>query len=106
MSILDDVLKRSICPLLHQDLKFRPILWIYVTHEALTALLQCIKSLKNQLESLKLHQIPVENVKVFSSEFLQVCIDLGKNVPSDEPYTLNDQLTTSSVEQFQVKFMA
>ena len=31
---------------------------------------------------------------------------LGKNVPSDAPFTLNEQLSTSSIEQFHVKFMA
>ena len=41
-----------------------------------------------------------------SPRFLQICFDLGKNVPSDAPFTLNDQLSTSSVEQFHVKFMA
>ena len=30
---------------------------------------------------------------------------LKRNVPSDAPFTLNKQLTTSSVEQFSVKFM-
>ena len=38
--------------------------------------------------------------------FQQICLDLGKNVPSDAPFTLNEQLSTSSIEQFHVKFMA
>ena len=43
---------------------------------------------------------------MFMSQFLQTCLDLGKNVPSDTLFTLNNQLSTSSLEQFQVKFMA
>ena len=31
---------------------------------------------------------------------------MEKNVPSDAPFMLNEQLSTSSVEQFRVKFMA
>ena len=42
---------------------------------------------------------------MFTSQFLQTCLDLGKNIPSDALFTLNEQLSTSSVEQFQVKFM-
>ena len=57
-------------------------------------------------ESLKIHQITGKNAKVFMSKFLQVSIDLGKNVPRDTPFTLNEQLTTSLAEQFWVKFMA
>ena len=64
-----------------------------------------IKSLKNNLKVL-LCQILGKNVKVFTSKVLQVCIDLGKNVPSDAPNTLNKQLTTSSVQQFCVTFRA
>ena len=45
-------------------------------------------------------------MKLFTSQFLQTCLDLGKNVPTDAPFTLNEQLSSSSVEQFQVKFMA
>ena len=55
---------------------------------------------------LKLHQTAGENVKTFTMRFLQICLDLGKNVPSDAPFTLNEQLSSSSIEQFHVKFMA
>ena len=74
--------------------------------EVRTASFQHIKSLKTQLEMLKLRQTTGENVKTFTMRFLQICLDLGKNVPSDAPFTLNEQLSTSSVEQFRVKFMA
>ena len=49
MSILDDTLKCCIHFLLPQDLKFRPILCIYVICEVWTASFQHMKSLKNQL---------------------------------------------------------
>ena len=55
---------------------------------------------------LKLHQTAGENVKTFTTRFLQICLDLVKNVPSHAPFTLNEQLSTSSIEQFRVKFMA
>ena len=55
---------------------------------------------------LKLRQTAGENVKTFTTRFLQICLDLGKNVPSDAPFTLNEQLSTSSIEHFHVKFMA
>ena len=87
-------------------LKYGPILWIYVVREVRTASFQRIKSLKTQLEMLKLRQTAGENVKTFTTRFLQICLDMGKNVPSDAPFTLNEQLSTSSIEQFHVKFMA
>ena len=34
----------------------------------------------------------------FYYKFVQICLDLGKNVPSDAPFTLNEQLSTSSIE--------
>ena len=43
---------------------------------------------------------------MFMAPFLQTCLDLGKNVPSDSPLTLNEQLSTSVVERFWVKCMA
>ena len=100
MSLLDDSMKQNICPLLPQDFKYGPILWIDVINAIHTASFQHIKSLKKKLETIKPHQIPGENVKMFTSQFLQTCLDLGKNVPSDAPFTLNKQLSTSSVEQF------
>ena len=106
MSVLSDSIKQSIQPLLPPTLKYGPILWIYVVCEVRTASFQRIKSLKTQLEMLKLQQTPGENVKTFTTRFLQICLDLGKNVPSDAPFKLNEQLSTSSVEQFRVKFMA
>ena len=106
MSVLSDSIKQSIRPLLPPTLKYGPILWIYVVHEVRTASFQRIRSLKTQLEMLKLHQTAGENIKTFTTRFLQICLDLGKNVPSDAPFTLNEQLSTSSVEQFHVKFMA
>ena len=48
-------------------------------------------------------------MKLFTSQFLQTNLfrlGLGWNVPRDAPFTLNEQLATSSVEQFWVKFMA
>ena len=83
MSLLDDSLKQSICPLSPQDFKYRPILWICVINEMCMASFQDIKSLKKKLETIKLRQIPGENVKMFTSQILQSCLDLGKNVPSD-----------------------
>ena len=77
-----------------------------MVREVRTASFQHIKSLKTQLEMLKLRQTVGENVKMFTTRFLQLCLDLGKNVPSDAPCTLNEQLSTSSIEQFRVKFMA
>ena len=77
-----------------------------MVREVRTASFQHIKSLKTQLEMLKLRQIPGENVKTFTTRFQQICLDLGKNVLSDAPFTLNEQLSTFSVEQFRVKFMA
>ena len=77
-----------------------------MVHEVRTTLFQHIKSLKTQLETFKLCQTTGENIKTFTTRFLQICLDLGKNVPSDAPFTLNEQLSTSSVEQFRVKFMA
>ena len=76
------------------------MLWIYIIREIQTSLFQCIKSLKKKLEVIKLQNIPGENVKVFTSQFLQTCLDLGKDVPSDAPFTVNKQLSLSSVEQF------
>ena len=106
MSLLDDSVKNSIRPLLPRDLKYGPILWIYVVREVRTASFQQIKALKQQLENHKLRQTAGEDVKVFTTKFLQICVELGKNVPSDAPFLLNEQLCTSSVEQFRVKFMA
>ena len=106
MSMLDETVKTSIRPLLPRDLKYGPILWIYVVREVRTASFQRIKALKQQLESHKLRQTAGEDVKVFTTKFLQTCVDLGKNVPSDAPFILNEQLCTSSIEQFRVKFMA
>ena len=106
MSVVSDSIKQSIQPLLPPTLKYGPILWIYMVCEVRTASFQCIKSLKTQLETLKLCQTAGENVKTFTTRFLQICLDLGKNVPSDAPFTLNEQLSTSSIEQFRVKFMA
>ena len=77
-----------------------------MVREVRTTSFKYIKSLKTQLEMLKLRQTTGENVKTFTMKFLQICLDLGKNVPSDAPFTLNEQLSTSSVEQFRVKFMA
>ena len=77
-----------------------------MVREVRTASFQHIKSLKTQLEMLKLRQTAGDNVKTFTMRFLQICLDLGKNVPSDAPFTLNEQLSTSSLEQFCVKFMA
>ena len=74
MSILDDSLKQIICPLLPSKYKYGPILWLYVICEVRTVLFQQIKSLKKKLETLKLHQIPGGNVKVFTSQFLQTCL--------------------------------
>ena len=106
MAVLDETVKTSIRPLLPRDLRYGPILWIYVVREVRTASFQRIKALKTQLESLKLRQTPGEDVKVFTTKFLQTCVELGRNVPSDAPFILNEQLCTSSVEQFRVKFMA
>ena len=39
------------------------------------------QSLKKKLEVIKLWNIPGENVKLFTSQFLQTCIDLGRIVP-------------------------
>ena len=47
---------------------------------------------KKEIGTIKLCQIPGENVKMFTSQFLQKCLDFGKNVPSDAPFTLNEQL--------------
>ena len=63
-------------------------------------------TLKMQLETLKLRDMPGEDVKLFTTKFLQTCLDLGQNVPSDAPFLLNEQFCTSSIEQFHVKFMA
>ena len=106
MSVLSDSIKQSIRPLLPPTLKYGPILWIYVVREVRTTLFQCIKSLKTQFETLKLRQTARENVTTFTMRFLQICLGLGKNVPSDVPLTLNEQLSTSSIEQFRVTFMA
>ena len=54
MSMLSDSIKQSIRPLLRPTLKYGPILWTYVVCEVRTALFQRIKSLKTQLEMLKL----------------------------------------------------
>ena len=56
-------------------------MWIYIIREIQTSSFQCIKSLKKKLEVIKLWNIPGENVKLFTSQFLQTCIDLGKIVP-------------------------
>ena len=74
--------------------------------EVRSASFQRIKSLKTQFETLKLHQTARENVKTFTTRFIQIMLDLGKNVPSDVSFTLNEQLSTSSVEQIHVKCMA
>ena len=63
-----------------------------MVHEVRTTSFQNIKSLKTQLEMLKLCQTAGENVRTSTPRFLQICLDMGKNVPS--------------VEQFCVKFMA
>ena len=76
MSILDDSLKQSIHLLLPSDLDTDQVSEMSVG-------------------ILKLHQTFGENVKTFTSKFMQMCLDLGKNVPSDAPFTLNKQLTTS-----------
>ena len=84
MSVLDDLLKQAISPLMPQDFKFGPILGIYVIREIQTSSFQCIKSLKKKLEVITLWNIPGENVKLFTSQFLQTCLDFGKNVPSQQ----------------------
>ena len=86
--------------------KYGPILWIYIICEVCTASFQQSKLLKMQLDLLKLQNTPGENVKAFTTQFQQICLDLGQNVPSDTPFTLNKQLSTSSIEQFHIKFMA
>ena len=70
-----------------------------------TTSFQQIKSLKHQMATLKLCQTEGQNVEVFTTKILQI-LNLGENVCSDAHFTLNEQLSTSSVEQFQVKFMA
>ena len=116
MSILDDSIKQSICSLLPPTLKYGSILWIYMVREVTphpssksnhsnTKWQHQIKSLKHQMATLKLCQTEGENVEVFTTKILQI-LDLGENVCSDAHFTLNEQLSTSSVEQFQVKFMA
>ena len=79
MSVLDDSIKQSTCPLLSPMLKYGPILWIYVVHEVRTVSFQHIKSLECQLESLKLCQTEGENVKQFTTKCLQIFFYLGKN---------------------------
>ena len=90
LSVLDDIVKDSIQPLLPQNLKLQAILCIYVIHEVCTASFKCTKSLKANLEALKLCETMGEDVKVFTTKFLQTCVNLGKNVPSDAPFLLNE----------------
>ena len=44
-------------------------------------------------------------MNLFTSQLLQTGLELGQNVPCDAPFTLKEQLATSLVEQFWVKFM-
>ena len=62
------------------------------------------KLLKTKLESLKVREMPGEDVKTFTTKLLQRCIDLRRNVPGDAPFLLNEQFCVSSIEQFHVKF--
>ena len=79
---------------------FGPILWIYIIREIQTSLFHCITHLKKKLEAIKLQNIPGENVKLFTSQFLKNCYDLGKHASSIAPFTLDKQLSSSLVEQF------
>ena len=106
MSILDDSLIRTICPHLPKDMKYGPILWTYVIREVWTASSQCVNLLKQALLSLCLNRRDSENIIAFTTQFLQLCNDLGKNVPSEAPFLLNEQFLTASVQQFHTKFMA
>ena len=54
MSVLSDSIKQSNQPLRPPTLIYGPILWIYMVCEVRTASFQRIKSLKTQLETLKL----------------------------------------------------
>ena len=104
LSILDDSLIKVICPCLPKDMKYGPILWTLIIHEVQSASFQCVNLLKQALVLLCFTQTNGENVTTFTNKFLQICNDLGKNVPSKAPFLLNKQLSTASVEQFHIKF--
>ena len=99
-SILDNSLIKTInlCPM--KDMKYGPILWTLVIHEVWTASFQCVNLLKQDFLSLCLNQTNGENVITFTTQFLQICNDPGKNVPSETLFLFNEQLFTASVEQF------
>ena len=87
-------------------MKYGAILWTYVIQEARTASFQCVNMLKQELLSFHLNQPNSENVITFTMQFQQLCNDLGKSVLSEAPFLLNEQLSTSLVEQFYIKFMS
>ena len=77
MSVLDDSIKQSIWPLLPCNLIYGPILWIYVVYKVHTASFQHINMVKMQLDTPKFQDMPGEDVKLFTTKFLQTCLDLG-----------------------------
>ena len=105
LSILDNSLIKIIQTHLPKEIKFRPILWTFVVCEERSSSFQCVNLLKQALVSHHFTQATGENVNTFTTQFLQICNDLGKNVPSEAPLLLNEQLSTASVEQFHTKFM-
>ena len=86
--------------------EYGPILWTFVIQAVGTVSFQYINLLKQDLHSLHLNQINGENVITFTTQFLQICNHLGKNVPSEPPFLLNEHFSTTLVEQFHIKFMA
>ena len=44
--------------------------------------------------------------QVFTRKFLQLCLDFGKTVPSEAPFTLNAQLSTSSTVSSEIYGMS
>ena len=76
----------------------------FVVCEVRSASFRCVNHLKQALASLHLTQTNGENVTTFITQYLQICNDLGKNVPSKAP-SPNEQLSTTPVQQFHIKFM-
>ena len=71
-------------------MKYGPMIWTYIIQEVQTASFQFVNLLKQDLLSLCLNQTNGENMITFTAQFLQLCNDLGKNVPSEAPFLLNE----------------
>ena len=92
MSVLDDSIKKSIHPLplppafYQKEYSSTSATWQEIWTHSLDpcftrsqdSIISTNQNAETKLEALKLQQTPGENVKDFTTQFLQLCLDLGQ----------------------------